>query len=119
MWAHLPPLPPMSWTGKLLGVLVGVLLMRAMPIMGAALGLLLGHAWDAGWLRKPRENPYAELGLEPDASDAEVDLAYRRLMARYHPDRHARASAEQQREAEQRASRINTAYSRIRRQRKR
>jgi curved DNA-binding protein CbpA len=31
---------------------------------------------------------YANLELEPGASLAEVEAAYRRLMQRYHPDQH-------------------------------
>lgn len=33
------------------------------------------------------DDPYQELGLAPDSSDAEVKAAWRRLSARWHPDR--------------------------------
>src|SRR6478735_6639118 len=33
------------------------------------------------------DDPYHELGLPPDSSDAEVKAAWRRLSARWHPDR--------------------------------
>lgn len=59
------------------------------------------------------------MGLEADATKAEIDLAYRRLMSRYHPDKVANASPEDRRQAEKKASQINAAYDRIQRQRKR
>lgn len=78
------------WYGKLLGFFAGLALMRGSPV-GALLGLLIGHVFDAGWLRprrrdSMRDNPYAVFGLGSDASDNEVDLAYRRLIAQCHPD---------------------------------
>jgi hypothetical protein len=33
-------------------------------------------------------NPYSILGLAPTASQAEIQTAYRALVAKYHPDRH-------------------------------
>ncbi|KAF1704459.1 J domain-containing protein [Pseudoxanthomonas suwonensis] len=108
------------WYGKLLGLVAGALLFRPNPLFGAVIGLLVGHAFDADWFGLGRrENPYAELGLEPDASDAEIDQAYRRLMSQYHPDRVAGAAPELRAQAEQRARAINAAYDRIRALRKR
>ena len=82
-------------------------------------GLLLGHAFDADWFRRKGTDPYAVLGLTDQASDAEVDLAYRRLIAQYHPDRLAGAAEELRRHAETRAREINGAYDRIQALRKR
>jgi len=109
----------MRWYGKLLGFIAGALLFRLNPLFGAVIGLVLGHAYDIGWFSKERDDPYRELGLTADATAAEVDLAYRRLMSRYHPDKVAAASPEQRREAERRASQINAAYDRIQRRRRR
>ncbi len=108
------------WYGKLLGLVAGALLFRPNPLFGAVVGLLVGHAFDADWfgLRR-RENPYAELGLEADASDAEVDQAYRRLISQYHPDKVAGAAPELREQAEKRARAINAAYDRIRSLRRR
>ncbi len=108
------------WYGKLLGLVAGALLFRPNPLFGAVVGLLVGHAFDADWfgLRR-RENPYAELGLEADASDAEVDQAYRRLISQYHPDKVAGAAPELREQAEKRARAINAAYDRIRNLRRR
>ena len=75
----------MSWYGKLLGALAGALLFRGAPLIGVMIGLAIGHAVDAGWFKRREENPYEALGLEADATKAEIDLAYRRLMSRYHP----------------------------------
>ena len=76
------------WYGKLLGLVAGALLFRPNPLFGAVIGLLVGHAFDSDWfgLRR-RDNPYQDLGLAADATDAEVDQAYRRLISQYHPDR--------------------------------
>ena len=100
--------------GKLLGFFAGAALLRANPLLGALLGLLIGHALDADWFKSPRDNPYRVLGLTEEATDAEVDLAYRRLIAQYHPDRMVGAADDLRRQAETKAREINGAYDRIR-----
>ncbi len=107
------------WYGKLLGLFAGAALMRTNPLFGAVVGLLIGHAFDIDWFRLRRDNPYAVLGLTSDASDAEVDQAYRRLISQYHPDRFNGAADELRRQAETRAGEINAAYDRIKTLRKR
>ncbi|RDZ27159.1 J domain-containing protein [Lysobacter silvisoli] len=101
------------WYGKLLGFFAGAALMRGNPFLGALLGLLIGHAFDSDWFRLARDDPYAKLGLTAEASDAEVDQAYRRLISQYHPDRMAGAAPELRQQAEDRAREINGAYDRI------
>jgi preprotein translocase subunit Sec63 len=102
------------WYGKLLGLLAGAALLRSHPPLGALIGVLIGHVFDADWFRlRRRDDPYRVLGLTEDATDAEVDLAYRRLIAQYHPDRLAGAAAELRRQAEGRARELNAAYDRI------
>lgn len=54
---------------------------------------------------------YTELGLGPDATEAQVKAAWRRLVSRWHPDRNADAAAVE------RIQRINQAYHAILRQR--
>ncbi|MDQ3617921.1 MAG: DnaJ domain-containing protein [Pseudomonadota bacterium] len=111
------------WYGKLLGFFAGAALLRVNPLLGALLGLLIGHAFDSDWFagkaKLRRDNPYAALGLTPEATDAEVDQAYRRLISQYHPDRMAGAAAELRQQAEAKAREINGAYDRIRTLRKR
>ena len=107
------------WYGKLLGFFAGAALLRANPLLGALVGLLIGHAFDSDWFKGPRDNPYRVLGLTDEATDAEVDLAYRRLIAQYHPDRLTGAADELRRQAETRAREINGAYDRIQALRKR
>jgi DnaJ-domain-containing protein 1 len=106
------------WYGKLLGAFAGAALLRSNPLLGLLIGLLIGHALDRDWFSGPKEDPYAVLGLTDEASDAEVDLAYRRLMAQYHPDRLSGAATDLQRQAETRAREINAAYDRIQKLRK-
>lgn len=101
----------MRWYGKLLGFFAGYLLARHPG--GALIGLLIGHAFDADWLRPRRDDPYAVLGLRDDASDGEIDRAYRRLIAQYHPDRLVGAADELRLQAEDKARQINGAYDRI------
>ena len=107
------------WYGKLLGFFAGAALLRVNPLLGALVGLLIGHAFDADWFRSPRDNPYRVLGLTDEATDAEVDLAYRRLITQYHPDKLTGAADELRRQAEARAREINGAYDRIQTLRKR
>lgn len=52
-------------------------------------------------------DPHAELGVAADASDAQIRAAYRRLAARWHPDRNRSP------QAAERMARINEAYRRI------
>lgn len=105
------------WYGKLLGALAGAVLFRPTPVLGAVLGLLLGHAFDRGWFgTRPAagEDPYAVFGLASDASDAQVEQAWRRRMSQCHPDRVAGAAPALRAQAEARARQANAAYDRIR-----
>jgi len=107
------------WYGKLLGAVAGIALMRGNPLFGAIVGLLIGHAFDTDWFKLRGDNPYQALGLSADASDGEVEQAYRRLISQYHPDRVANAAPEVRQQAEVRAREINRAYDRIRALRRR
>lgn len=106
-------MPSKRWYGKLLGFFAGAALLRSNPLLGALIGLLIGHAFDVDWFRLRRDNPYGVLGLTEEATDAEIDQAYRRLIAQYHPDRMTGAADELRRQAEARAREINAAYDRI------
>ncbi len=66
------------------------------------------------------EDAYAALGVSPDASDAEVKRAYRKLISQNHPDKlAARGLPESMRPvAEERSREINTAYDLIKEARK-
>ena len=108
------------WYGKMLGLVAGTLLFRPNPLFGAVIGVLIGHAFDSDWFRlRQHQDPYAELGLTAEASDAEIDQAYRRLMSQYHPDKVAGAAPELREQAEKRSRAINVAYDRIRKLRRR
>ena len=100
------------WYGKLLGFVAGWLLMR--HPLGGLVGLIIGHAFDEDWFKLSRDNPYRVLDLTSDASDAEIDQAYRRLISQYHPDRMAGAAPELREQAEAKAREINAAYDAIR-----
>lgn len=99
------------WYGKLLGFIAGWLLLRHPA--GAVVGVLLGHAFDSDWLKLKGTNPYGIFNLTSDATDAEVDQAYRRLISQYHPDKMSGAAEELRRQAERKAGEINAAYDRI------
>jgi DnaJ-class molecular chaperone len=105
------------WYGKLLGFIAGWLLLRHPG--GGLIGLLIGHAFDSDWFRGKRDTPYRVLGLTREASDGEVDQAYRRLISQYHPDRLSGAASELRAQAENKAREINGAYDRIKAERKR
>ena len=106
------------WYGKLLGLVAGALLLRFNPLLGALIGVLIGHAFDADWFRSPRDNPYRVFGLTEDASQAEIDQAYRRLIGQDHPDKLSGVAEELRRQGEIRAREINAAYDRIMKLRK-
>ncbi|WP_101925618.1 MULTISPECIES: J domain-containing protein [Luteimonas] len=101
------------WYGKLLGFIAGWLLMRHPA--GGVIGLVIGHAFDAGWLAPRRDKSYQVLGLAPGATEGEIDQAYRRLISQYHPDKVAGAAPELRQQAEARAAEINAAYDRLKR----
>ena len=104
------------WYGKFFGLIAVWLLLRHPA--GGLLGLLIGHAFDADWLKTTRDNPYRVFGLTSEAGDAEIELAYRRLISQYHPDRLSGAAPELQRQAEAKARELNAAYDRIKTLRK-
>ena len=61
------------------------------------------------------EDAYTMLGVSPDASDAEVKRAYRRLMSRHHPDKLASKGLpeEMMRAATERTQQIRAAWERV------
>jgi len=96
---------------------------------GAIAGAVLGHfasIWLERRLRPPAAagpatrpasvelDDFATLGLKRGASSEEIEQAWRRLMARHHPDR---ATETGRAEAERRCGEINAAYRRLRRRR--
>ena len=110
-----------KWT--LVGFLLGLLTRRPPLIL---LGLAIGFALDAGWLNrifnsnaapppadKEVKDPYQILEVDSQASDDDIEAAYRRQMAQYHPDKVAGAAKEIRELAEKRASDINAAYDQI------
>lgn len=107
----------MRWYGKFFGFIAGMLLMRGHPA-GGLIGLLIGHAFDADWFKTPKPDPYKELGLTSEATDAEIERAYRRLISQFHPDRLNGAAQELREQAEARAKAINGAYEAIQKQRR-
>jgi hypothetical protein len=114
--------------GKVFGAILGWVLLRHPA--GAVLGAILGHVLDAGWLSTKRPGAadgadhealaqaYRALGVEPSASDEDVERAYRRRISDYHPDKVAGAADEIRQLAETRAREINTAYEAIQKLRK-
>jgi DnaJ-domain-containing protein 1 len=55
---------------------------------------------------------FAELGLEPEASEGECKAAYKRLLKVHHPDRHAGHEGNMKK-ATEKSARLNAAYDRI------
>ena len=115
----------MKWKGKIIGGLIGLLLRRPMFII---ICLVIGHLYDTGVFSgggkagpAPADgetDPYAVLGVSVQATQDEIEQAYRRRMSEYHPDKVASAAPELKALAEQRASEINTAYEQIQKRRK-
>ncbi|MET0289346.1 MAG: DnaJ domain-containing protein [Pseudoxanthomonas sp.] len=101
------------WYGKVLGLVAGALLFRPNPLFGALIGALLGHAFDRDWFKLSKDNPYRVFNLSSDASDTEVDQAYRKLISQYHPDRFNGAAPELREQAETKSRELNAAYDRI------
>jgi len=59
---------------------------------------------------KTNSDPYEVLGLKRGATKAEIKSAYRKLAAKYHPDKAAGATDEIKSLAEEKFKQINAAY---------
>ncbi len=112
-----------KWT--LVGFLLGLFTRRPQLIVLAS---LVGFAIDSGWFDALRsrssgnaepdqaplaKDPYRILEVDPQASDEDIEAAYRRQIAQYHPDKVAGAAKEIRELADKRASEINAAYDQI------
>ncbi|MGF1627681.1 MAG: TerB family tellurite resistance protein [Alphaproteobacteria bacterium] len=73
----------------------------------------------ASWLGAPSDDPYAVLGLEPSATDAEVKATHRRLVRENHPDSLVAQGMPEDfvALANETLAKINDAHDRIRKQR--
>lgn len=115
----------MNYKWTLVGFFLGLLTRRPQLIF---LGVVIGYAADAGWLvrlfkpgdvavspppDKILKDPYQILEVDPQASDDDIEAAYRRQIAQYHPDKVAGAAKEIRELAGKRASEINAAYDQI------
>lgn len=100
---------------------------RVLEDLAASLGLsterlavLLGQSRSAGSRAGPKPGPlqasYLELGVAPDADPQAVRQAYRRLLARHHPDRVLARGADEHalKAAQERTQAIRRAYEQIR-----
>ena len=65
----------------------------------------------------PIENDYKVLEIEPSASDEEVKKAYRKQAMKHHPDKVNHLGEEIRKAAEERFSKLNEAYERIKKAR--
>lgn len=111
-----------KWT--LIGFLLGLFTRRPQLIVIAT---LIGFAIDAGWFARlfkssdevalppsaDMKDPYQILEVDSQASDEDIEAAYRRQIAQYHPDKVAGAAKEIRELADKRASEINAAYDQI------
>lgn len=122
------------WYGQFLGFIAGWMLLRH-PV-GGFLGFLIGYGFDHDWFSSQRrassreqqaDQPtgnadvdwaYRVFDLPENASDADIDRAYRKLMSQYHPDRVTGAAPEIQKLAEKKSRELNAAYDRIQKLRK-
>lgn len=112
-----------KWT--LIGFVLGLFTRRPQLIVLASLiGFVIDSGWLCGMFSKTSENasdepsplakdPYQILEVDPQASDEDIEAAYRRQIAQYHPDKVAGAAKEIRELADKRASEINTAYDQI------
>lgn len=114
-----------KWT--IVGLLLAIVIGRGRPPFLIA-GMVLGYAIDMGWLgglfktndaaTPPAKSdvvkdPYQILEVDSQSSDDDIEAAYRRQIAQYHPDKVAGAAKEIRELAEKRAADINAAYDQI------
>jgi len=114
--------------GKIVGFGLGLIIgkFRSLPLI--LIGLAIGQMFDSGFFSRKNDesdahpgsntpNPYTVLGISEQASQEEIDNAYRHKISEYHPDKVANAAPEIQELAERRARDINAAYEEIRKRR--
>lgn len=111
-----------KWT--IVGFLLALLIGRGRPAF-LMVGTLIGLAIDIGWLRRSAaeqsekntspidKDPYQVLEVDSQAADEDIEAAYRRQMAQYHPDKVDGAAKEIRELAAKRASEINAAFDHI------
>jgi DnaJ-domain-containing protein 1 len=112
-----------KWT--MVGFLLGLALGRGRSAPLMLLGAMIGLGFDSGWFRRStressdqqtadtQKNPFEVLEVNTNASEADIDAAYRRLIAQYHPDKVDGAAKEIRVLAQKRAAEINAAYDQI------
>ncbi len=107
----------MKADSKWIGALLGLVLTRRPQ--GLLLGLLAGWIFDLLRTRQRDADAAARsvLNLQLDAGDAEIETAWRRLIAQHHPDRHSGLSPAERDLSSARAAAINAAYRALRRRR--
>ena len=66
---------------------------------------------------REQESAYKILEISPDATDEEVKKAYRRMAAKYHPDKVSHLGPEVQKAAKEKFQALNQAYTQIKKQR--
>ena len=66
---------------------------------------------------KDMESAYQVLEVSPDASDEEVQKAYRKMAVKYHPDKVSHLGEDVQRAANEKFQKLNQAYQDIKKQR--
>lgn len=108
----------MKADAKLIGAVTGLLLTRRPQ--GLLLGLLLGWVFDLLGKRQRESEAAARcvLKLKSDACDADIETAWRRLIAQHHPDRNPDLSAVERDLSASRAAAINAAYRSLRQRRR-
>ena len=62
-------------------------------------------------------DPYSVLGVSRNASDDEIKKAYRKIAMENHPDKVGHLGEDIRKAAEEKFSRINVAYEKIKKQR--
>jgi DnaJ-domain-containing protein 1 len=119
----------MKYKWAVVGFLLGLALGRGRSAPLMLLGGLIGLGFDSGWFRRSRressdqqtsqtqKDPFEVLEVSANASEVDIDAAYRRLMAQYHPDKVDGAAKEIRALAQKRAAEINAAYDQIQKMR--
>lgn len=66
---------------------------------------------------KDQESAYKILEISPETTDDEVKKAYRKMAAKYHPDKVAHLGPDVQKSAKEKFQKLNQAYTEIKKQR--
>jgi DnaJ like chaperone protein len=92
---------------------------KTIELIASYLGISAKDKDSIKYMFVPRtDSSYKILGIDPDATDAEIKKAYRKMANKYHPDKVSYLGEDFRKMAKEKFQKVNEAYGRIKKERK-